>query len=181
MKQYREYFYVGPKTVRESLPTVSMRTHITSLDEVKQWIRDSEQILGRDRDVTATFIIDIHNQMWIADRHSEHVLCAAGQNMLSAGEITFTINPTSIEVAEITNQSTGYCPEPESWIAVEMALAAIGLDHPSQFTTAYLFRRCDVCGTTNIIKDDWFECAVCQSPLSPDWNYDNLDHSRNSD
>ena len=40
-----------------------------------------------------------------------------------AGEITFTVRPGSISVTWVTNQSTGYCPEPASWPAVETALA----------------------------------------------------------
>jgi hypothetical protein len=181
MKQFREYTYVGPKALLELFPLTSKRMRIVSAEDVRQWIKESEQALGRDRDVTATFIVDLNHQLWIADHHSEHILCAADQNVLSAGEITFIVHPTFIEIMEITNQSTGYCPEPESWLAVETTLATVGLNHPSDFTTAYLFRRCDACGTTNIIKDDWYECAVCQSTLSRDWNYDNLDHIRKSD
>jgi hypothetical protein len=177
---HREYSYVGPKALQESLPLTSNRVCVTSSDDVLQWIKTSEQILDRDRSVVATFIIDMDVKLWIADRRSEHVLCA-GKNVLSAGEITFTIHSNFIEVSEITNQSTGYCPEPESWIAVETALITVGLNHPSEFTTAYLFRRCDSCGTTNIVKDDWFECGVCQAPLSRIWNYDNPHQLRTSD
>jgi hypothetical protein len=181
MKQYREYSYVGSKELLAVLQKNSMRTHIASTADIQNWLKNSGQKLGLDRMVTATFIIDTQGELWIADRHSEHVLCAAGKNVLSAGEITFMVRPTTVEVTDITNQSTGYCPEPESWDAVEVALDQIGLTHPSDFTTAYQFRRCNNCETTNIIKDDWYECAVCQFPLSTLWNYDSIERKRISD
>ncbi|BDA71358.1 hypothetical protein CAL7716_055240 [Calothrix sp. PCC 7716] len=58
-----------------------------------------------------TVIIDVDEQLWIADRHSEHVQCARGQRVLSAGEITFTLASSNVLVSEVSNQSTGYCPE----------------------------------------------------------------------
>ncbi len=135
------------------------------------WIKDTQQTVERDGTVVATFVIDTDFQLWIADRHSEHVVCAAGAEVVSAGEITFAIDREGVTVAEVTNQSTGYCPEPDSWPGVAVALDQVGIAHPPSFTTAYLFRRCDACGTTNIIKDGWFECAVCEAPLSEHWNY----------
>jgi hypothetical protein len=181
MKQFREYRYIGPKVLLTVLQQTSSRVHIASADDVRQWIKDSGQNLSRDRTVTATFIIDCEGNLWIADRHSEHVLCAAGKNVLSAGEITFLVTFATVEVTDITNQSTGYCPEPESWEAVGTALDQIGFGHPPEFTAAYQFRRCDSCGTTNIVKDDWYECAVCQSSLSTVWNYSIIEHKRISE
>ena len=92
--------------------------------------------------------------------------------MLAAGEITFVIESQPIWVSEVTNQSTGYCPEPEAWSAVAATLDKIGLEHPPDFTTAYIFRHCDECGATNIVKDGFFVCGVCDAPLSQDWNFD---------
>lgn len=167
----RQYVYVGSKDILASLPQSSERICVHSDADVLSWIKNTRQSLNKSVVVTATFIIDLQQRLWINDQRSEHVLCAAGQTVLSAGEMTFQVQKGQVEVVEVTNQSTGYCPEPESWWAVAAALDAAGLSHPSDFTTAYLFRRCDVCDTTNIIKDLWFECGVCQSPLSEKWNF----------
>src|SRR5918911_838983 len=66
----------------------------------------------------------------LAARRTEHVACAQGAPVLAAGEIRFTRADVLPQVLEITNQSTGYCPEPESWPAVAAALSAIGLAAP---------------------------------------------------
>ena len=172
---HRQYVYVGSHALRRLLDQPALRSCIRHPDDFRHWFQAAQPPINRDKTVTVTFIIDTDGQLWIADRGIEHVVCAVGQPVLSAGEMTFAMERPQteiIEIVEITNQSTGYCPEPESWWAVERALTDIGIPHPPDFTVAYLFRRCDVCGTTNIIKDLWFECAVCESPLSQDWNYD---------
>ena len=172
MNTYRQYSYVGPHAIRELLKQPAQRICVHHSDDILTWIKSTKPTIERDKTIVATFIIDVSQALWIADRHSEHVVCAAGQNVLSAGEITFDVHKNAVEVLEITNQSTGYCPEPESWSVVDSVLARIGLEYPSEFTTAFIFRRCDKCGTTNIVKDNWFECAVCQATLSQHWNYD---------
>jgi hypothetical protein len=171
MSDYRTYSYVGSHALLELLQQPGHRIWVRKQDDVLQWIEDTKQLLDADNAVIATFIIDTDQHLWIADRRSEHVVCANGQEVLSAGEITFEVINRQAEVIEVTNQSTGYCPEPESWWAVASALEQIGISYPSDFTTAFLFRRCESCGTTNIVKDMWFECAVCQTPLSERWNY----------
>jgi hypothetical protein len=168
---YREYHYVGDQTIKERQPVSPERVCVRTSDDVLRWINDTKQRIDRDRRVSATFIVDMNKLLWISDQRSEHVHCAAGKNVLSAGEMTFHLEKRHIEVIEVTNQSTGYCPEPESWWAVNAALAPTGLTYPEDFTTAYLFRRCDMCGTTNLIKEMWFECGMCQAPLSKKWNY----------
>jgi hypothetical protein len=80
-------------------------------------------------------------------------------------------NRGGVEVAEITNLSTGFCPEPESWEAVRDALDRIGVRHPGQFTSCFVFRRCPGCGGRNVVKEGVFECAVCGSELPPEWNF----------
>jgi hypothetical protein len=112
--------------------------------------------------------------LWIADRHSEHIACARGGPVLSAGELTFQIDRRTkqVEVVAVTNQSTGFCPEPESLPAVAAALDGLGIEHPGEFTTAMIFRRCANCGTTNVVKDGWFECAICGRELPGEWNFD---------
>ena len=96
-----------------------------------------------------TFVVDTEGLLWIAARQSEHVACARGANVLSAGEITFGIADGQVFVSAITNQSTGYCPELESWSAVASALEKAHLAHPNGFTQAFIFRLCKKCGQRN--------------------------------
>jgi hypothetical protein len=165
------YHYVGPHDLQQLLSRPSDRTQILQPDDVLTWIGKTRQEVGRDQSVTATFIVDAAGQLWIADRRSEHIACAAGQPVLAAGEITFAIEGQNVIVSEVTNQSTGYCPEPEAWPEVAATLDKIGLAHPPACTTTYIFRLCSRCGTTNIVKEDFYVCGVCDAELSHDWNF----------
>jgi hypothetical protein len=164
------YQYVGSHELQSLLDQPSDRMPILQPDDVWTWLNTSQQKVARDHSVTATFIFDTNGQLWIADRHSEHVACAAGQPVLAAGEITFIMEHQQVRVSEITNQSTGYCPEAETWAVVSTSLDAIGIDHPEAFTTVFIFRRCSACRTINIVKEGIFECGVCETALSRDWN-----------
>jgi hypothetical protein len=31
-------------------------------------------------------------------------------------------------------------------------------------------RRCDVCATLNVVKEDWLVCAACDADLPVAWN-----------
>jgi len=107
----------------------------------------------------------------VADRRSEHVACAGGGAVLSAGEMWFGIDCDRVEVVEVSNQSTGFCPESESWPVVAAALDQIGVLHPGHFTTEIVFRRCRSCGERNVVKDHWYVCGVCDSELPREWNF----------
>jgi hypothetical protein len=168
----RHYHYLGSDDLTQIPANPPYRQQVQNGEDVTQWIRSSQQDLGQERRVTATFIVDLDQRLWIADRHSEHVVCAGGRDVLAAGESTFRLDGGLVVVAEVTNQSTGYCPEPSCWEVLARVLEHIGLAHPAGFTTNFLFRRCWKCGTTNIVKDDWWECEVCAEPPSPEWNYD---------
>ncbi len=62
-------------------------------------------------EIIATFVIDTASNLRINDRHSEHIVCANGEMVLSAGEITFEMYKNNVvQISQITNQSTGYCP-----------------------------------------------------------------------
>src|SRR5689334_429003 len=115
----RLYSYVGPKEIAARAGQ-SGGTAILSPEDVRQWVKATQQELSSGC-VIATFVIDAEGTLRIADRRSEHVACASGGKVQSAGEMTFEIG-SKIAVAEVTNQSTGYCPEPESWPAVAAAL-----------------------------------------------------------
>ena len=118
-----------------------------------------------------TFVIDADGALCVADRHGEHLACARGGNVLSAGEITLRRDGDRLRAIAISNQSTGYCPEPESWPAVAAALDALGVVHPGGFTFAAIFRKCPSCGQRNLVKDEWFVCAVCDADLPATWNF----------
>lgn len=91
--------------------------------------------------------------------------CAGGQDVLAAGEVVLTAD----SVLSVTNQSTGYCPEPECWPVMASALARAGLRRPPTWTAAFVFRRC-TCGQINLVKDDWYVCAVYDAALPAGWN-----------
>ncbi len=164
----REYVYVDDTDILSGLTPESLRGQIKTPQDILRWCVQNEPNL---KQVTVTFIIALDKTLWINDRRSEHVLCANGEKVLSAGEMSFLIDGDTIEVTEVTNQSTGYCPEPESWPIVAKVLADIGLSAPETFTTEYVFRRCDKCDNINLVKDGWFVCGVCDADLSPTWNF----------
>jgi hypothetical protein len=113
----------------------------------------------------------------VAPRRSEHVACAGGEPVLSAGEISFARDGKRWMVNEVSNQSTGYCPDVTSWPAVAAALERAGLDHPGRFTHAVLFRRCPHCRENNIVRDNDFICVFCGTALPETWNVDPGDRS----
>lgn len=107
------YSYVGPQELRQLLHQPAYRVHVQQPSDVLTWIADTFQRLDADRTITTTFIVAADGGLWIADRHSEHVVCARGEAVRSAGEMTFEVQKQQVAVVGLTNQSTGYCPEPE--------------------------------------------------------------------
>ena len=164
------YRYVGPKKIAERAPAAPAGVRVESPEDVCRWIRQTDQELSAAKSVTATFIIDESGWLRIADRRSEHVACAGGRPVWSAGEMTFTVMPSGVSVTWVSNQSTGYCPEPDSWPVVEAALGRAGIPAPEGFSQEFMFRRCPRCGSINIIKEGVFECGVCSTPLPLAWN-----------
>jgi hypothetical protein len=117
----RRYRYLGSSDLL-SVAEWPQRQRVLSAADVRQWITVTGQTLSPDRMVTATFVVTEDGFLWIADRHSEHVHCARGQVVQSAGEMMFQLMPNKVEVVAVTNQSTGYCPELESYRPVVSAL-----------------------------------------------------------
>jgi hypothetical protein len=141
---------------------------VSSISDILLWARRADE--GQE-EVAATFVIDEGGGLLLADRRSEHVACAGGRPVLSAGEMFFAVEGDRVEVAEVSNQSTGYCPEPGSWPAVAAALDRIGVRHPGRFTAEIVFRRCGICGERNVVKDGWFVCGACGTDLPAGWNF----------
>jgi hypothetical protein len=169
----RLYRYVGPKRIADRAGAAPSGVVVRRAEDVVAWARDSGQALIAAR-VTATFVIGATGELLIADRRSEHVVCAGGGPVRSAGEMTFALWE-GVEAVEVSNQSTGYCPEPESWPAVAEALARAGLRGPGGFAPSCTFRRCGSCGGVNLVKGGVFECGVCGADLPAAYNVQGAD------
>jgi hypothetical protein len=118
-----------------------------------------------------TFVVALDGVLRLAPRRSEHIALAGGQDVLAAGEMTFASTGARWRLAEVTNQSTGYCPDPDCWPVVARALDRAGVPHSGGFTDRIIFRRCPSCGERNIVKDNDFTCALCGSALPAEWNF----------
>jgi hypothetical protein len=166
----RLYPYTGPEAIRIRATASPSGRQISSLTDLQRWIAENRESVPEAIVSAATFVIDPEGRLRLADRRSEHVACAGGGAVLSAGEMFFSAGNV-VAVEEVSNLSTGYCPEPESWAAVGEALDRIGVVHPGRFTTEVTFRRCTACGERNVVKDGWFECQVCGAELPQAWNF----------
>src|SRR5215467_7378741 len=82
----RLYRYVGPKHIAQRVQPAHSGVPIRSPEDVRAWIHSSRQESSDGR-VIATFIVDAAGTLFVADRRSEHVACAAGQPVRSAGEM----------------------------------------------------------------------------------------------
>jgi hypothetical protein len=164
------YNYVGPDEFRSAAARSAGGKTVRSVDDIAAWVSGSGQQPDASGQIVATFVVDDRSDLRIADRRSEHVACAGGGTVMSAGEISFDPEQ-NFEITQISNQSTGYCPEPESWPSVEQALRLIGIRFPEGFTTTCVFRLCRNCGQRSIVKDECFTCDVCGHALPTDWNF----------
>lgn len=163
------YTYVGPAQILEEARHQASGFEVRTLDELRVWLQAEGAVRGRE--LTLTFVIDEAGILRLADRHSEHVACAGGRPVLSAGELTFSVIGEKVRLKAASNQSTGFCPEPSSWPDVQRVLDAIGVAHAGDFTSAFDFRRCPSCGQTNLIKEGVFRCDACEAELPVTWNY----------
>lgn len=163
----KTYRYVGPSEILARSRTSPKGVPITNADALRAWLKATDQ---RPASEVATFVIDQNGSLLIADRRSEHVACAGGEPVLSAGEMTFLLDGDELDVIDVSNQSTGYCPEPESWPQVAFSLDRIPISHPGKFTQEIVFRRCASCDQVNVVKDNWFVCLFCGKELPTQWN-----------
>lgn len=164
------YQYIGPIEILESAQRQPAGTPILSATDIATWLESEPTERLADGTWVATFTISLNQILYFAPRRSEHVACASGGPVLSAGEIMID---DELRVTAISNQSTGFCPEPESWNSVKAVLDQIGLSHPGQFTSAVIFRKCPKCKERNIVKDSWYYCQICDTKLPKKWNFSN--------
>lgn len=92
-------------------------------------------------------------------------MCADGEAVLAAGEIRFGRESGRWAVVEVSNQSTGYCPDINCWSAVADALDRTELARPDGFTHEVVFRRCPSCREVNIVREEDFVCVFCDADL----------------
>jgi hypothetical protein len=157
----RRYRYVGPA---ELLPTRSLGgAPIVSRAGLDQWIANQGK---RDQGEPFTFVIDRDEVLRLAPRRTEHVDCAGGGEVLAAGEIQFTQHEGQWLAEEISNQSTGYCPDIECWSAVSATLDRLDVYHPGHFTRPIVFRLCPRCHERNVVRDGVFVCAMGSDDVS---------------
>lgn len=162
-----EYEYIGPKEILEIIEEKYQGRVIETSEEIFDWIIENHSKPKKDDIIICTFIINLENKLVIADRHSEHVQCANGKNVRSAGEIGFQVdNQKRINVFSITNQSTGYCPSAKSWTEVDKALKKIScLTFPNGFEPEFVFSYCPNCKTRQIVREDFYFCPTCEGGL----------------
>jgi DNA-directed RNA polymerase subunit RPC12/RpoP len=161
----RAYRYVGPPEVLAQVRAETQGRPIATHADLESWLASCG-----DED-PFTFVIDVDGVLRLASRRSEHVVCAGGEEVLAAGEIAFAGDGGGWVVSEVSNQSTGYCPDPDCWPAVADALDRAGVPHPGEFTAPLVFRRCPACAQRNLVKDADYVCAVCGAELPEEWNF----------
>lgn len=164
----KRYSYIGdPSFIPKELPP---RVLLDGIDAISTWIDDHLEEVDLENNIAATFIVDTEFNLWIAERSSEHVACARLEDVYSAGEIFLSGSGKSAFIDHITNQSTGYCPELDSWPAVAKALSDTGIDFPDGFDPEFVFRRCPGCNQLNIVREDFFVCTMCDADLPETYN-----------
>lgn len=169
----RRYRYLGSDDLVEHARKGGGKP-IASPDDLLAWLALPDREVDAEGRICATFVVDPQGCLRFGHRRSEHVRCAAGGEVLSAGEMLFAIELGRPLLVEVSNYSTGYCPEPESWPAVAAALESAGIEppRPGAFTEVVVFRRCPECGQHNRVKDGWFGCMACGAELPAAWNLD---------
>ncbi|MGQ4382611.1 DUF5959 family protein [Streptomyces sp. SAS_270] len=156
------YAYVGPAEIAASVRH-GTGTLVRSPADLERFLS------GRpddERPEPFTFVVDRSGTLRLAPRRSEHVACADGEAVRAAGEVGFALLRQGWTADYLSNQSTGYCPDPvESWPAVVAALHRAGIAHGPGFTHPLVHRRCPACGEWNSVRDAHFVCVFCDADL----------------
>ncbi len=96
------YSYVGAACLNSLENLDAARTLVPFEGDIVAAIRRSKSP-KKTEPIVFTFIVGFNGLLWIADRHSEHVACARGGDVLSAGELTFEVDGGIVIVTDITN------------------------------------------------------------------------------
>lgn len=158
---------MGPAELKVLVKAGSEGRSIRSSADFGEWI---SALALKELAEPFTFVVDGSGVLRLAPRRSEHVVCAYGGPVVSAGEMSFREESGRWVVEEVSNQSTGYCPDVSSWPAVAETLDRIGIDRPSGFTHEVVFRRCHFCRELNIVREEDFVCIFCGGELPREWN-----------
>jgi hypothetical protein len=98
------YPYVGPEDIRKR----AVGQHGLRVDAVSAlvtWLRTTTP--NPDGLIPVTFVVDEQGHLRVADRRSEHVACAGGGSVRSAGELFLLITEgVSVEEATISPPGT---------------------------------------------------------------------------
>lgn len=162
----RVYGYVGPPELRSTVRPDSEGRIIRSAADLDAWLSGRE---AAETSEPFTCVVALDGLLRLAPRRSEHVACAGGADVPAAGETGFA-RAADGWVHEVTNHSTGYCPDLDSWRAVGRALDRAGVEHPGRFTHEVVFRRCEECGERSIVREADFVCVFCGDELPVEWN-----------
>jgi hypothetical protein len=158
----RLYAYVGPAELLAAIDG-ERGAAIRTRDDLIAWVRAQG-----GSPVIATYVVDDEGVLRVAPRRSEHVACAGGGAVRAAGELS--VDRTGV-VLELSNQSTGYCPDLECLDAAFAALRDAGIAGPVDRVAGFVFRRCDACGERAVVKDAWYVCDLCGADLARAWNF----------
>jgi hypothetical protein len=165
----RLYRYVGPLEALAGVPASVSGTRLGARYAFESWVAGRTEVELRE---PFTYVVDRDETLLLAPRQTEHVVCARGQLVRGAGELTFASSPGGWRVTTVSNRSTNYCPDITSWPAVARALDHLGLAHPGRFTDEVTYRRCPRCAEINVREDGDFTCAFCATELPAQWNVD---------
>ncbi|MFE1229150.1 hypothetical protein [Streptomyces sp. NPDC058745] len=174
----RRYGYVGPPEIRAAAPERRTGSPISRPADLAAWLAGQSRA---DLAEPFTYVVDEDGVLLLAPRRSEHVACAGRRALVrAAGEVAFAEGPEGPRAVEISNQSTGYCPDPDSWDSVALALDRAGLAHDGGFDHVVVFRRCPRCAQLNLVREDDYVCPPCGAELPRHWNppADEADESR---
>ena len=160
--------YVGPRRLYSLASQTPKGKLLSGFNALREWIRKTNE----PEEIWATYVVSLDCNVLIAERQYEHVTCAGRQDVLGAGEVLLSADA---EIMEISNYSTGYCPDVTSIHATQRAFARCCSTQFSGFSYAAEFRKCSDCGARNVVRDSWFFCAVCDSPLNSRWNFESPD------
>jgi hypothetical protein len=160
------YPYVGPAEVLRNSHHAPQGQPVRSARDIRDYVSEDRASHSEG----TTFVVGIDRLLRLAPRRSEHVACAGRPEVLAAGEMRFAVRGEQIMVVEVSNQSTGFCPDVDCWNDIERALTFEGVTVPRGFTRPIDFRRCPRCAEINLVKDSWFVCVFCDADLPREWN-----------